>query len=156
MPVPGDDLASARAIPVRAGRISDLERIVDLLLESGLPVDDLAPGCDVQFLVAEEGNVLAGCAGIELAGRHALLRSVAVRTSYRGYGLGNRLVEAAEQLCRQRNVSDMYLLTLTAASYFARRGYSHLERAHAPQCIASTTEFSSICPASSAFMMKRL
>ena len=45
---------------------------------------------------------------------------------------------------------------LLPAFRLARRGYRRIERDSAPDDIASTTEFASVCPASSAFMMKHL
>jgi amino-acid N-acetyltransferase len=53
-------------------------------------------------------------------------------------------------------VEVVYLLTTTAESFFAHRGYRRIERSQAPESIRSTREFSEICPASSAFMSKRM
>jgi amino-acid N-acetyltransferase len=50
----------------------------------------------------------------------------------------------------------MYLLTTTAETFFERRGYRRVDRTEAPQAIQTTVEFASLCPASSAFMIKRL
>jgi amino-acid N-acetyltransferase len=50
----------------------------------------------------------------------------------------------------------MYLLTMTAEGFFERRGYRRVDRTQAPLAIKSTPEFASLCPASSAFMIKQL
>jgi amino-acid N-acetyltransferase len=135
---------------------SEREQVLELLRQSGLPVEDIVYGCHIHFLVAENEGSVAGCIGVEFASGHALIRSLAVRTANRGAGIGGRLLEAAESLCRQRGVRDSFLLTLTAEPFFARRGYQRIERDGAPDDIAATTEFASLCPVSSAFMTKRL
>jgi hypothetical protein len=53
-------------------------------------------------------------------------------------------------------VRALYLLTATAESFFEHRGYRRIDRAKAPSAIQSTREFASLCPASSAFMIKQL
>jgi amino-acid N-acetyltransferase len=143
-------------ICIRQEHSSEREKILELLTQSGLPVEDIVPECQVQFLVAEHEGAMAGCIGVELTGGHALIRSLAVTAAHRGVGIGDRLLEAAESLCRQRGVRDAFLLTLTAEPFFARRGYRRAERTLAPNGIAATTEFTSLCPVSSAFMTKRL
>jgi amino-acid N-acetyltransferase len=50
----------------------------------------------------------------------------------------------------------MFLLTTTAETFFERRGYRRVDRSQAPLAIQSTSEFASLCPASSAFMIKQL
>ena len=62
----------------------------------------------------------------------------------------------AEQYAAAHGVHALYLLTTTAESFFEHRGYRRIDRAEAPPSIQSTREFSSLCPASSAFMIKRL
>jgi len=143
-------------ICIRQEHSSEREQILELLTQSGLPVEDLLAGSRAQFLVAENGGFLAGCIGVEFVSSCALIRSLAVRTANRGAGIGSRLLEAAESECRQRGVRDSFLLTLTAEPFFARRGYRRTERTIAPDEIAATTEFASLCPVSSTFMTKRL
>lgn len=94
--------------------------------------------------------------GVELCGASALLRSLVVRPEHRSIGLGAALVEHVEGYARSHGVRAIYLLTTTAEAFFARRGYATEHRATAPPEIAATREFAGICPASSAFMMKRL
>jgi len=62
----------------------------------------------------------------------------------------------AEQYAAAHHVRALYLLTSTAESYFERRGYRRIDRAEAPPSIQATREFASLCPASCAFMFKRL
>jgi amino-acid N-acetyltransferase len=98
----------------------------------------------------------AGLVGLELYGADALLRSLVVGESARGNGLGSTLVEHAEQYAAANRVSSIYLLTTTAEMFFKRLGYGRSDRSQAPLSIKETREFASLCPASSAFMMKTL
>ena len=74
----------------------------------------------------------------------------------RGRGVGSTLLAEAERYARLREVKEIYLLTTTAERFFARSGYERILRDAAPQAIRETQEFSSLCPASSALMRKRL
>ena len=127
-----------------------------MLEASGLPVEDLFDTSRMHFFVAEQGNAVAGCIGLEMLGVHALVRSLAVRPPNRDAGIGRCLLKAAERECTRHNVRDTYLLTLTAEKYFVRHGYERIERQGAPADISSTTEFTSTCPASSVLMTKHL
>jgi amino-acid N-acetyltransferase len=46
------------------------------------------------------------------------------------------------------------LLTQTAATYFAARGYAPIPRAQAPAAVQASAEFTSLCPPSSTCMVK--
>jgi len=65
-------------------------------------------------------------------------------------------VRQAEQHARQCGVRRLYLLTTSAADFFARLGYKRLERDGAPAAIRTTSEFATLCPAGSVFMVKEL
>ena len=56
----------------------------------------------------------------------------------------------------KQGIKTLYLLTTTAAQFFAKRGYEAVPRSEAPAAIAATAQFSDLCPASSAFMRKAL
>jgi amino-acid N-acetyltransferase len=94
--------------------------------------------------------------GLEIYGDAALLRSLVVSAAARTQGLGAALVLHAEEYAAAHRVHSLYLLTTTAEAYFEHRGYRRIDRSEAPPSIQSTREFSSICPSSSAFMVKRL
>jgi amino-acid N-acetyltransferase len=53
-------------------------------------------------------------------------------------------------------VETLYLLTTTAAAFFARHGYETVERDTVPARIRGTTEFDDLCPDSAVCMRKRL
>ncbi|WP_368565068.1 arsenic resistance N-acetyltransferase ArsN2 [Pseudoxanthomonas sp. UTMC 1351] len=127
-----------------------------LLASNGLPVSDLADLPAPDCLVATIEGHVAGAVGLQIFGPYALLRSLVVADDQRGHGLGGELVERIESRARERKVERMFLLTTTAEAFFARLGYASADRQSAPEAIRSTQEFSSLCPASSAFMHKDL
>lgn len=127
-----------------------------LLSANHLPISDLQGSSIVVLFGSIEDTQLRGIVGLEMYGAAALLRSLAVIDSGRGNGLGAALVAHAEQYAAQQGADAVYLLTTTAAGFFERLGYSHAMRDAAPASIAATSQFSKLCPSSSAFMAKSL
>ena len=130
--------------------------VARLLESAALPTCDLTDEHMKDFFYAGPAAAPVGIVGVQLYGADALLRSLVVDASHRARGLGQRLVEHAERHARRRGAATVYLLTTTAESFFSSRGYVVTPRDHAPPAIRSTTEFAGLCPASSAFMSKRL
>lgn len=130
--------------------------VASLLEKSGLPTADLAAGAPVKLFGIANEVACVGVVGLELYGQDGLLRSLAVEPARQGTGLGRALVDAAEQEARKAGVRKLYLLTTTADRYFEKLGYRRLPREEAPATITATAQFSSLCPASSAFMCKTL
>jgi amino-acid N-acetyltransferase len=108
------------------------------------------------FFYVGPATALIGIVGVQLYGADALLRSLVVTSAHRTHGLGRSLVEHAEHHARARGAATVYLLTTTAESFFRLRGYVVTPRDCAPAAIRSTAEFAGLCPASSAFLSKRL
>ena len=132
----------------------DLTPGVEALLSANqLPISDLQCGSATLFGCTTNAQLL-GVVGLEIYGPSALLRSLAVPATGRGKGLGAALVAYAETYAARHGVGTIYLLTTTAASFFERNGYSHVARQAAPASIAATSQFSGLCPSSSAFMAK--
>ena len=125
-----------------------------LLSANHLPTSDLKGGSRVTLFGCFAEAQLRGVVGLEIHGQVALLRSLAVPASARSSGLGAALVAHAEQFAARQGVEAIYLLTTSAAGYFERHGYNHVPRQAAPPAIATTTQFSDLCPSSSAFMAK--
>ena len=129
---------------------------VALLQAQGLPVSDITDAhLERFFFVGSEGSP-TGLVGVEIYGIDALLRSLVVADTARTQGIGTLLVQHAEDYAASHSVAAMYLLTTTAESFFERRGYRRVDRNRAPLAIQSAPEFASLCPASSAFMIKQL
>lgn len=94
--------------------------------------------------------------GLELLGRLALLRSLAVRKKYRGQGWGKKLVNEIEEYASGQGIEQLYLLTTTAVDFFNRQGYQTVDRHSVPGVVQQTAEFQSLCPASTVCMVKSL
>ena len=71
-------------------------------------------------------------------------------------GLGAKLVAELEGKARRNELRELWLLTIDADTFFARHGYTAMEREHAPAEIQSTAEFSMLCPGDAVLMCKRL
>jgi len=127
-----------------------------LLAAGNLPTSDLTDEQLTTFFYSGRAAAPLALIGLEIYGTDALLRSLVVDSSLRSTGLGSVLVERAEAHAATHGVDTLYLLTTTAEAFFARRGYHRIDRAVAPAVIRATREFAGLCPASSAFMFKRL
>ncbi|WP_207477363.1 arsenic resistance N-acetyltransferase ArsN2 [Arenibaculum pallidiluteum] len=130
--------------------------LVALLRAHGLPTDDLREPGRTFFRLGTPDGTTVGYVGLELHGREALLRSLVTDDGARGRGHGTRLVEHAASEAAALGVEDLYLLTTTAADFFAVRGFERVERRNVPPTIASTREFASLCPASATVMRRPL
>ena len=121
-----------------------------LLVASELPVDDLGDP-SIVLIGAFDRDALVGVIGLQTCGDVGLLRSLAVTPSHRERGVARALCERLFELAGPR---PLYLLTTSAADYFARHGFVSIARDAAPPAIRSSPQFSSICP-SSATVMRR-
>ncbi len=151
---------------LRAAQSRDLAEIRRLLAEAKLPTSGVADHLET-FVVVENGTVengtdevaaidgsLVGVGGLELHGRFALLRSIAVAAVHRRKGLASMICARMEEEAGGRGIDRIYLLTETAESFFAGRGYSVIARADAPVEIAATEEFTTLCPDSAVLMVR--
>lgn len=127
-----------------------------LLIASGLPVDDLGSAA-IEFRIAvDDDGAMLGVVGIEVFEEAGLLRSLAVVPHARHRGIGHALAGSLEADARARGLHQLVLLTQTAETFFARRGYAVIDRAAAPAGVRRSAEFRSLCPASAVCMGLRL
>lgn len=143
------------AIELRRAEETDLPAVERSLEANGLPFEDVRskPEC---FYVGYRDGERIGIGGLEIDGDDALLRSVVVERSARGDGVGTALCEALESEARTEGVERLYLLTTTAAGFFAALGYEEIDRRDAPPTVRDTREFGDLCPSSAACMRKSL
>ena len=143
---------------VQVGGADDLPEVEYLLGAAGLTRDGLdACARDELLLVARaDDGCLMGCVALELSGDAAFLRSLAVTGGARGHGLGSALVARALDRARAAGAHEAWLLTETAAPFFAARGWEAADRAAAPAGIAGSVEFTSACPSSVPAMRQAL
>ena len=128
--------------------------VLRLALEAArLPTDDLNEPDRRFFELADEAGPI-GFIGLEGTGTDRLLRSLVVLPSRKRKGYGGLLVAHAEAFARQDGAKRLHLLTQTVPDFFRARAYRPVERTAAPQSIASTAQFASLCPASAAYLVK--
>lgn len=163
-------------IRLRRADSETISSVVALLEANDLPSGDVRSKADRFYLASLEPDGPAsapldgdgansvdvdgvdpvGVGGIEIEGRHGLLRSVVVRESARGRGIGTALCDALETRAAAEGVETLFLLTTTAADFFAERGYGHVDRAAVPAEIRGTTQFGELCPATATCLRKSL
>jgi amino-acid N-acetyltransferase len=137
---------------IRRARKGDLPAVLALVRSASLPtagLEDQFPGA---YRVAGESGAVAAVCGLERCGSFGLLRSLAVAEGSRGAGIGGALVKSALARARRGRLEAVFLLTPTAAGFFAKRGFEPVGREAAPPAIRATVEFASACPASAALM----
>lgn len=126
------------------------------LSAAGLPVDDLdEPGRKFYVYDTLDGERV-GYAGFERHGSDTLIRSVVVLPTARGSGLGSNIVHLLLFRAFEEGARRTYLLTTSAAPFFAKLGFKEVEREKAPAAILATRQASSLCPASATLMTRKL
>jgi len=145
-----------QGVCVRPAACGDLEAVRALLRAASLPDDGLEEQFPGGYAVAEgEGGALVGAAGVEVYAGDGLLRSVAVAAALRGTGLGKALAADRKDWARRERLRSLYLLTSTAADFFARLGFSRIARDDVPAPVRASREFVSVCPVSATVMRWR-
>jgi amino-acid N-acetyltransferase len=135
---------------------ADEPKIRALLEEAHLPTETLGT-TTTEFYVAEDNGVIVGVAGFEYYSGDALLRSVAIRSDQRNKGIGSALIDWMLSRARERRVKRIVLLTDTARKFFEKKGFQAIERSLiANSEMMKSSEFTSVCPASSISMMFNL
>lgn len=144
------DQIDVRVRPLASAEFPELS---SFLSEARLPTEDLLlPGR--MFFRFEQAGELLGFGGIEGAGPDRLLRSLIVMEKRRGQGDGRRVLAMLEQVALTDGVQRLHLLTNTASVFFRANGYRTALRIEAPETISRSVEFTSLCPASAAYMVK--
>jgi len=138
--------------PLASGAYDVLRLALDA---AQLPTDDLDQPGRVFFELSDDQGPI-GFAGLEGDGADRLLRSLVVLPSRKRKGNGGLLVAHVEAWARREGVGRLHLLTTTVPEFFRARGYRDGDRATAPDAIAGTAQFSSLCPASAAYLVKDL
>jgi ribosomal protein S18 acetylase RimI-like enzyme len=86
------------------------------------------------FLVAEcEGRIVGSVIG-GFDGRRGMVYHLAVDESFRGQGLGSRLMDEVEQRLRQKGCLKSYLLVVVdnedVEGFYKNRGWQHMDTIH--------------------------
>ncbi len=144
----------APEVTIGAATESDLPAIEAFLGEVGLPAD-VAPHL-LYFLMARHHGTIVWCVGMEVQGADALFRSLAVRSAYRGAGVGKRLYQALVAKAQAQGVEQAYLLTTAIAPLAESWGFRRIDRDQVPTAIKDTTQFRGACCASAVAMWQDL
>jgi amino-acid N-acetyltransferase len=133
---------------------ADREAIERLLMESGLPTEDLTGAWHENFRVARDGEAVVGAIGLEPYGAIALVRSLAVALTLRKRGIASALLAKLEERAAALGVGSVYGLTTTAKAFLAKRGYETIDRTSLPSAIRATAEFRELCPVTAVCLRK--
>lgn len=136
--------------------LSLLDEIYPVLNRCDLPVSDISTSSPPRFFGFRDAGAVVATIGLEHFHAVGLVRSLAVVPGYRGQGLAKELVAYVESHATSLGVESLYLLTTTAEAFFMKLGYRPALREEAPAAIQASSQFSSVCPASAAFLSKRL
>jgi len=86
------------------------------------------------FLVAESNNAIIGSVIGGFDGRRGLIYHLAVAASFRGLGIGSRLMDVVEARLRAKGCLKCYLLVTTdnpeAEGYYQHRGWQPMDTIH--------------------------
>lgn len=134
----------------------DLLKVRRILECCGLPSQDLTKDHMQHFFIVKSDTKPIGTIGLEIYDRHGLLRSLAVRSGYRGSGLGKLLVQKIESYARYLDIDKIYLLTTTANEFFQYLDYTEISRSQVPELLLQSEEFAQICPSSAVTMIKQI
>lgn len=138
-------------VSLRQAGAADWPAIEALLLANKLPTEGARQHLPTYLLAVSNGEVV-GCAGAEVYGDIALLRSVAVAPGLQRQGIGQMPVERLLHEATRRQIRRIFLLTVTAPEYFSRFGFKRGPIADAPEALKASAELQGACPASAAFM----
>ena len=102
-------------VSLRQAGAADWPAVEALLLANRLPIEGAHEHLPTYLLAVSNGEVI-GCAGAEIYGDIALLRSVAVAPGLQRQGIGQLLVERLLLEATRRQIRRIFLLTVLSAS----------------------------------------
>jgi amino-acid N-acetyltransferase len=141
------------ARPLRAG---ERDALAAALAKEKLASDDVEEPGRLFFRFETMDGLPVGFGGLEPHGEDGLLRSLVTLPPLRDRGFGKVMVAALEREAQLHGCRSLWLLTTSAAEFYALLGYAKCERDAVPAAIAATAEFATLCPASAVVMVKRL
>lgn len=133
----------------------NLTAVSHFLTKQNLPISDLLEE-NVSLYLAYDGQDLVATIGLEKYGKIGLLRSLAVKETFRNQQIADKMIKGLFEVCKSENIKMIYLLTTTAENYFLKKGFLPVEREVVPAVIRQTREFRSICPSSAVVMYREV
>jgi amino-acid N-acetyltransferase len=142
-------------VEIRKAKETESSFIENILRENDLPYEDIKSKMDCMFIAYVDERIV-GIGGIEVYGRHGLLRSLVIEREFRGKGYGKDLCLKLVNRAKELGVDELYLLTTTAKNFFEKLGFSAVKRNDVPESIQKTNEFSRFCPSEALCMVRRV
>lgn len=141
---------------IQQAKPADLSVILNLLIQVDLPLEGVKEHVSDFLLLYESENdeTPIGCAGLEIYGKAALLRSMAVAPEHQNKGHGRKLTDAIISYAKGREIETLYLLTETAEDFFQRIGFNIVEREQVPDKVKESIEFTKLCVTAPSMMMR--
>lgn len=106
------------------------------LTDAHLPTDDIEDSDRTFFKALSADGRIVGFSGVERCDGDYLLRSVVVHPDRRGSGLGKAVVEVT--VASLDLGGAVFLATTSAAPFFARIGFSKVQRDSVPAAVLAT------------------
>lgn len=105
----------------------DIPAIKILLKKSDLSTEDITSPA-LTFITAKRNEEIIGTAAIEVYDHSCVFRSFAVLPEFRNQGIGKPLYNSILELAVKSGFINLYLLTITAETYFLHNGRSKINR----------------------------
>jgi len=134
---------------------SEINSVKKLLQSVELPDSDLEAS-PIHFFGIKEKNEIIATGALEIYGKNAVLRSVAIKPNLQKSGFGKQIVDFLEQKAGELGVENLFLLTTTAESFFRKLNYQPIQREMCPEGIKSSAQFKDICPSTASCLFKNL
>ncbi|MHC1550058.1 arsenic resistance N-acetyltransferase ArsN2 [Phyllobacterium sp. K27] len=134
--------------------MSSDEELAKALRAASLPIDDLSQSGGTFFRFTDRKGEPAGFGGIELHGKNALLRSIAVPLGMQNAGYGTAITRSLLRYAEMAGAESSYLLTTEAAPFFNKLGFKTIPKSDAPPEILATPQASGLCPSNASLMVR--
>lgn len=135
---------------------NELDEVIQLLKEADLPVSDISLSNNLQLYALKNNNNLIAVCGLEMNNNEALLRSFVVKSNFRSNGIGKNIYNHTIKQAKNNKVNNLVLLTTTAKEWFLNQGWKIIDRNSVSNALASSQEFSTICPQNAICMQLKL
>ncbi len=116
-------------VNIRNASTSDIPYIKSILSQYILETELVEENID-QFIVAENGGKVVGCACLDNSAGLMELRSIAVLPAWKNKGIGRRLFKTLEQ--RAKGMTDRIYVRTTARGFFDKMGFRALDNSQKP------------------------
>jgi len=137
--MPPGPAGASRPARLRAARASDLDRLATFISSytaDGTLLPRTRPDLERHigdFRLAIHDGAIVGCGALHPSGvRLAEIRSLAVDPSWRGLGIGRRIVRALLSEARRRGLARVFCLT-RRPGFFEREGFVEVPKERFPQ-----------------------